>query len=82
MSGRTAPEILGEFGGQGFGIFKPALADLAVSQIAPISDKMNELLNNRQEIDRILVNGTERARSRAEPVLAEVKKIVGLCLHD
>ena len=82
LSGRTGPEILGEFGGQGFGIFKPALADLAVSQIAPISDKMNELLTNGQEIDRILARGTEQARSRAEPVLAEVKKIVGFCLHD
>ncbi len=82
LSGRTGSEILSEFGGQGFGIFKPALADLTVSQIAPISDKMNELLNDRHEIDRILEQGAEKARARAEPILAEVKKIVGFCAYD
>ena len=77
LSGATNAEILSEFGGQGFGIFKPALVELAVSQIAPISEKMNRLLDDRAEIDRILKKGTEQARARAEPVLAEVKKIVG-----
>ncbi len=82
LSGRTGPEILSEFGGQGFSIFKPALADLAVSKIAPISEKMHELLNDRHEIDKILAKGAEQARSRAEPVLAEVKEIVGFCVFD
>ena len=72
-----SPETLSEFGGQGFGVFKPALAELTVSQIAPISEKMNRLLDDSVEIDRILKKGTEQARARAEPVLAEVKKIVG-----
>ena len=77
LSGATSAEILSEFGGQGFGVFKPALAELTVSQIAPISEKMNRLLDDSAEIDRILKKGTEQARARAEPVLAEVKKIVG-----
>ena len=77
LSGTTSAEILSEFGGQGFGVFKPALAELTVSQIAPISEKMNRLLDDSAEIDRILKKGTEQARARAEPVLAEVKKIVG-----
>ena len=77
LSGATSAEILSEFGGQGFGVFKPALAELTVSQIAPISEKMNRLLDDSAEIDRILKKGTEQARARVEPVLAEVKKIVG-----
>jgi tryptophanyl-tRNA synthetase len=77
LSGATSAEILSEFGGQGFGVFKPALAELTVTQIAPISEKMNRLLDDSAEIDRILKKGTEQARARAEPVLAEVKKIVG-----
>src|SRR5579859_6048436 len=30
LSGQTTAEVLGEFAGQGFGVFKPRLADLAV----------------------------------------------------
>lgn len=78
LSGRSQAEILREFGGQGFGAFKPALAELAVEIVAPIGKKMNQLLVEPDEIDRVLSAGAEQARKIAEPVLADVKKIIGL----
>jgi tryptophanyl-tRNA synthetase len=77
LAGRTEAEVLAEFAGQGFGVFKPRLADLAVAVMSPIAGEMRRLLADPAEIDRILAKGAERARSLAAPTLAEVKKIVG-----
>ena len=77
LSGRNQADILSEFGGQGFGVFKPALAELAVSQIAPISAEMNKLLTQEDEIDAVLEKGAAQAQAIAVPILAEVKKLVG-----
>ena len=77
LSGRTAEDILSEFGGQGFGVFKPTLADLCVSQIAPISKGMNKLLEQPEEIDRLLEKGAGQAQAIAAPILAEVKQMIG-----
>jgi tryptophanyl-tRNA synthetase len=77
LSGRTQADVLSEFGGQGFGVFKPALAELAVLQIAPISAEMNKLLEDDAQIDALLEKGAEQAQAIAGPILAEVKKLVG-----
>ncbi|HEV2532452.1 tryptophan--tRNA ligase [Phenylobacterium sp.] len=77
LAGRTAQEVLSEFAGQGFGAFKPKLADLAVSVMGPIGGEMRRLLADPAEIDRILGDGAARARALAAPTMAEVRKIVG-----
>lgn len=77
LSGREAQDVLTEFAGQGFGAFKPRLADLAVSVMGPIGGEMRRLLSDPAEIDRILDAGGAKAREVAAPTLAEVKRIVG-----
>jgi len=77
LSGRTAADVLGEYAGAQFGTFKPALAELAVSVLAPITTEMNRLMADPAEIDRVLAAGAEKAREVATPTLDEVKKIVG-----
>ncbi|KPP84201.1 MAG: tryptophanyl-tRNA synthetase TrpS [Rhodobacteraceae bacterium HLUCCA08] len=73
-----AEAVLAEFGGEGWGRFKPALADLAVDKLAPISTEMRRLLDDPAEIDRTLAAGADRARAIAAPVLARTYDIVGL----
>lgn len=70
--------VLSEHGGHGFGAFKPALADLAVAKMAPISSEMARLMNDKAEIDKILSNGADRAREIAAPNLKRVNEIVGM----
>jgi tryptophanyl-tRNA synthetase len=70
-------DVLREFGGQGWGKFKPALADLAVSVLAPIAGEMKRLVGDKAEMDRILRDGADRARAIAQPVMDDVRKIVG-----
>ena len=64
-------------GGQGFGAFKPKLAELAVEALAPITAEMRRLMADPAEIDRVLSAGAEQARDVAAPVVAETKRIVG-----
>jgi tryptophanyl-tRNA synthetase len=77
LAGTTEAQVLSEFAGQGFGAFKPKLADLAVSVMAPIGGEMRRLLSDPAEIDRVLAHGAGRARAIAAPTVAEVKALVG-----
>ncbi len=70
-------QVVEQFAGQGFGAFKPALADLAVSSLAPVTAEMRRLMADPTEIDRVLKDGAERAAGIADPVIEEVKTIVG-----
>jgi tryptophanyl-tRNA synthetase len=77
LSDRAVDAVLAEFGGQGWGRFKPALADLAVAVLSPVADEMRRLLADRGELDRILRDGAERARAIAAPVVDDVRRIIG-----
>jgi tryptophanyl-tRNA synthetase len=82
LAGQTKAEVLAEYAGKGFGAFKPALADVAVAKLAPIGDNMRRLLADPAEIDRFLASGAERASEVAEPVVQEVKTLVGFWPHS
>jgi tryptophanyl-tRNA synthetase len=77
LAGITAEAVVAEFAGQGFGVFKPALADLAVNHLTPITGEMTRLMADPAEIDRILGDGANRAAALAEPILAETYDKVG-----
>jgi tryptophanyl-tRNA synthetase len=78
LAGTTAAAVVAEFAGKGFGTFKPALADLAVARLGPISAEMTRLMADPAEIDRILGAGATRAEAIAEPILARTLDIVGM----
>ena len=78
VTGSTVESVLSQFAGQGFGTFKPALADALVAMIAPLRDRLVELRADPAEIDRILAQGADRAREIAAPTIAQVYRVVGL----
>ena len=77
LADRPVGEVLGEFEGQGFGRFKPALADLAVDRLGAIAAEMRRLLDDPAEIDRVLADGADKACGIADPILSETYRIVG-----
>ena len=77
LAGITQEAALREFGGGQFSTFKKALADVAVAKLEPITHEMRRLLADVAEIDRILADGARRARTIAQPIMTEVKDIVG-----
>ena len=78
MSGRSVADILAEFGGKGFGTFKPALGELLVASLAPINARFIELRQDRAALDAILRHGAEKARALAAPTLARAYDALGL----
>ena len=78
LVGKTANEVLAEVGGAQFSNFKKQLAEAAVEKLAPIANESARMMKDPAEIDRILAKGSERARKLAEPIMSEVKDIVGL----
>jgi tryptophanyl-tRNA synthetase len=77
LSDRSKQQVLDEFGGQGWGTFKPALAELAVSVLSPMSDEMRRLVAAEDHIDAVLAEGGERAGAIAAATMQEVRRIVG-----
>jgi len=77
LADETRARVVAHFAGQQFSAFKNALAELAVSKFVPIAAEMRRLLADPAEIDRVLADGAGRASALAEPILAEVKRLVG-----
>jgi tryptophanyl-tRNA synthetase len=77
LSGETKESVVQKFAGQQFGAFKPAFIDLAVDKLAPITDKMNTLLDDPAQIDAALKQGADQAREIASNNLTQVQKIMG-----
>jgi tryptophanyl-tRNA synthetase len=74
---RTPADVLQEFGGKGFGVFKPALAEVLATKLSPIAAEMRRLNGDPAALDAILKDGAERARAIAAPIMAEVRERVG-----
>ena len=68
---------ISQFAGQQFSALKEALAELAIAKIAPIGDEMRRLNEDPGHVDAVLADGAARARALAEPVMAEVRRLVG-----
>ncbi|MFM1817025.1 MAG: Tryptophan--tRNA ligase [Pseudomonadota bacterium] len=77
LVGVSKSEVLADFGGGQFSGFKKALAEVAVERLAPIGAEMARMTKDPASIDAILANGSARAREIAEPVMRDVKDIVG-----
>jgi len=77
LSDEKAEHVMARFAGEQFSTFKGALAELAVAKLSPITAEMRRLMADTAELDKILKAGAEKAAAICEPIVAEVKKIVG-----
>jgi tryptophanyl-tRNA synthetase len=77
LSGQSVASVLKEYGGQQFSSFKKVLAEVATEKVGGIGAEAAKLMGDPAEIDRILADGSQRARAITEPVMAKVKDIVG-----
>jgi tryptophanyl-tRNA synthetase len=78
IRGESVEQVLQQFSGQGFGAFKPALADALVALIAPLRARLEQFRADPAELDKILAAGAERASAMAAPTLAAAYRAVGL----
>jgi len=78
VTGESVEQVLAKFAGQGFGIFKPALADELIALLRPLRARLEQLRADTAELDKILASGAERASAMAAPTLAAAYEAVGL----
>jgi tryptophanyl-tRNA synthetase len=78
LADRTPQAVVEEFAGQGFGAFKPKLADLLIAAVAPIGERLREFRADPAGVDAILIAGAERAAAAAEPTLVRAYRALGL----
>jgi tryptophanyl-tRNA synthetase len=78
LAGVGKAEVLKQFGGAQFSTFKPALADLLVAKLSPVTAEMRRIKEDFAYIDSVLADGAARAQLLAAETMKAVKDIVGL----
>ena len=78
LTGETPAAVLQRFAGQGFGAFKPAMADAAIALLSPLRERLVELRRDKAALDAILDEGAAKASALGAPTLAETYRAVGL----
>ncbi|MCH9765614.1 MAG: tryptophan--tRNA ligase [Alphaproteobacteria bacterium] len=77
LTGKAVEDALGDVGGLAFSEFKARLADAAVAALEPVGAEIRRMMAEPDEIDRILIDGGTRARAVADPVMKQVREIIG-----
>ncbi len=77
MTDQSVDAVLSQYGGQGFGTFKPALGEVLVTQLAPIAERFNALKGDSAAIDAVLVRGAARATELGKPTLDAAYHVMG-----
>ncbi|MDA7779804.1 tryptophan--tRNA ligase [Candidatus Pelagibacter sp.] len=66
-----------EFKGKNFSEFKEKLSDTLIETIDPISKEIKKLLNDENYLDKILLEGSDKANKIASKKIKEIKDLVG-----
>ena len=70
--------VINKFGGKPLSEFKKELGDIVVNQIEPIREEFIKLKKERKYITNILDKGRIKAKEKSDPILNQIKSIVGL----
>ncbi len=77
---KTMEQIEQEFAGKGYGDFKMAVAEAIIEKLESLQKRYNELLENPEELKAIYEKGAKKASQRADKIVNEVYRKVGLIL--
>lgn len=78
IKNKSMEEIEKEFDGQGYGVFKTAVAEAVVERLEPLQKRYNELLENPEKLKEIYQKGDKKAIEKTDKLLKEVYRKVGL----
>ena len=63
---------------RGYGDLKKAVAEVVIEELSPIREKYHQLINDVEELDRLLSIGAEQARAISDQKLRLMKQKMGL----
>ncbi len=79
-SGKSMKELETMYQGKGYGDFKKGLASEISAYLKPLQDKINHLLENEDELKRMLDQGAKKAQAIAEKKMEQVRERIGVRL--
>ena len=77
LGNKTKEEVAAECQDMGWGQFKPLLTETTIEALKPIQDRYNELMSDRDYLDKVLRDGAEKASITANQTLTRVKDALG-----
>ena len=78
VTGKTFEETEKAFSGQGYGIFKTAVADAVCAELEPLQKRFKEIRGDKAYLNQVIQSGAERAYANAIKMLRKVQKKIGL----
>jgi len=78
LSNKTLKTVLEENAGKMYGHFKIQVAEQIIQLVKPIRSRAEELLKERSELNRVILEGAAKARKRADKTLSDVYDATGL----
>ena len=77
ITGTTISELVTSYAGKGYGDLKADTAEIVHATLAPIRDRVQELMTDRAELERLIARGGQKAREAAQPTIDLVYNRVG-----
>tara|TARA_B100000401_G_scaffold438441_1_gene387150 strand:+ start:6873 stop:7895 length:1023 start_codon:yes stop_codon:yes gene_type:complete len=82
FSGLNKEELIKIYNGQNFSKFKADLSDVVIEKIKPISDEIKKLMNDKQYLKDVMVEGATKANQVAKNTINDVYDIIGLVRNE
>jgi tryptophanyl-tRNA synthetase len=77
LKNQNLEKSITEFNGKNFSEFKEKLSEALTETIEPISKEIKKLLNDKEYLDTILLEGSVKADKIASKKIKEIKELVG-----
>ena len=77
LTNNSLEQSLNELKGKEYSYLKNKLSEVLIEIICPIGKKIKQLLDDKTYLEKVLKEGTEKARNKAEDNLKEIRNAVG-----
>ena len=77
LNGLSLEKSVKQFEGKNFSEFKESLSQVLVEKIEPISNEIKKLTNDKDFLDKILLEGVKKAKNIADKKVKKIHEIVG-----
>lgn len=77
FSGKSADDIVSKYEGKGYGDFKNDLAEVLIENLAPLQKRYEEIRNDKEYLEKIYIEGAEKAKWKTKKMIDKVYRKVG-----
>lgn len=81
VTGKTIPELEAEFEGKMYGHLKGAVAEAVSDMLTNIQERFNTFRNDEALLYKIMKEGADKAKARAQTTLDKVYEAIGFIAH-